>query len=174
MSLCIDSKNLAIRNLGYKNHPFNAYGDLKDGFYSYSHAVTHCDHPGSVMFIEDVQASKINDRSNKNNNPDLYLVSSTSRLVVEISKKLKKYFLIEKPNVILYKHNTYNYRRHKKMAVHRNRVIYQSEALFISPDATGYHYTGALGTVASSQGNVTANFGLMTIPNRRTTSNWWG
>ena len=31
------------------------------------------------------------------------------------------------------------------MAVHRNRVIYQSEALFISPDATGYHYTGASG-----------------------------
>ena len=27
-------------------------------------------------------------------------------------------------------------------SVHRNRVIYQSEALFISPDATGYHYTG--------------------------------
>lgn len=31
------------------------------------------------------------------------------------------------------------------MAVHRNRVIYQSEALFMSPDATGYHYTGAEG-----------------------------
>ena len=31
------------------------------------------------------------------------------------------------------------------MAVHRNRVIYQSEALFVSPDATGYHYTGAEG-----------------------------
>tara|TARA_Y100000361_G_scaffold154344_1_gene179795 strand:+ start:6562 stop:8109 length:1548 start_codon:yes stop_codon:yes gene_type:complete len=31
------------------------------------------------------------------------------------------------------------------MAVHRNRVIYQSEALFLSPDATGYHYTGAEG-----------------------------
>jgi hypothetical protein len=27
----------------------------------------------------------------------------------------------------------------------RNRVIYQSEAIFISPDATGYHYTGAAG-----------------------------
>lgn len=27
-------------------------------------------------------------------------------------------------------------------AIHRNRVIYQSEALFLSPDATGYHYTG--------------------------------
>ena len=31
------------------------------------------------------------------------------------------------------------------MAVHRNRVIYQSEALFISPDATGYHQTGHAG-----------------------------
>ena len=30
-------------------------------------------------------------------------------------------------------------------SVHRNRVIYQSEALFISPDATGYHYTGVGG-----------------------------
>lgn len=36
--------------------------------------------------------------------------------------------------------------------VHRNRVIYQSEALFVSPDATGYHYTGLSG------------FGLMTPP----------
>ena len=31
------------------------------------------------------------------------------------------------------------------MAIHRNRVIYQSEALFISPDATGFHYTGSGG-----------------------------
>ena len=29
------------------------------------------------------------------------------------------------------------------MTVHRNRVIYQSEALFISPDSTGAHFTGA-------------------------------
>jgi hypothetical protein len=38
------------------------------------------------------------------------------------------------------------------MAVHRNRVIYQSEALFISPDSTGYHFTGNGG------------YGLMTPP----------
>tara|TARA_B100000989_G_scaffold153083_3_gene114205 strand:- start:3406 stop:4968 length:1563 start_codon:yes stop_codon:yes gene_type:complete len=51
------------------------------------------------------------------------------------------------------------------MAVHRNRVIYQSEALFISPDATGYHFTGAEGTITTNQhGDVTANFGLMTPP----------
>ena len=31
------------------------------------------------------------------------------------------------------------------MAIHRNRVVYQSEALFISPNATGYHYTGSQG-----------------------------
>ena len=37
-------------------------------------------------------------------------------------------------------------------AIHRNRVIYQSEALFLSPDATGYHYTGKGG------------IGLMTPP----------
>jgi hypothetical protein len=30
-------------------------------------------------------------------------------------------------------------------SVHRNRIIYQSEALFVSPDATGYHYTGKNG-----------------------------
>jgi hypothetical protein len=37
-------------------------------------------------------------------------------------------------------------------AVHRNRVIYQSEALFVSPDSTGYHFTGKNG------------YGLMTPP----------
>ena len=40
-------------------------------------------------------------------------------------------------------------------AIHRNRVIYQSEALFISPDATGYHFTGLGG------------MGLMTPPKSR-------
>ena len=49
------------------------------------------------------------------------------------------------------------------MAVHRNRVIYQSEALFISPDATGYHFTGASGieTIANVGDGP---FGLMTPP----------
>lgn len=49
------------------------------------------------------------------------------------------------------------------MAVHRNRVIYQSEALFISPDATGYHFTGASGIQTIT--NVgDGPFGLMTPP----------
>jgi len=47
------------------------------------------------------------------------------------------------------------------MAVHRNRVIYQSEALFISPDATGYHFTGAKTSVPEVGDGP---FGLMTPP----------
>ena len=51
------------------------------------------------------------------------------------------------------------------MAVHRNRVIYQSEALFISPDATGYHYTGANGETELANGSkLNGSFGLMTPP----------
>jgi hypothetical protein len=58
------------------------------------------------------------------------------------------------------------------MAVHRNRVIYQSEALFISPDATGAHQTGASIPNATTPGDwahVSADvgpgpFGLFTAP----------
>ena len=58
------------------------------------------------------------------------------------------------------------------MTVHRNRVIYQSEALFISPDSTGAHFTGAAIKDAANPGdyaNLAANvgpgpFGLFTPP----------
>ena len=60
------------------------------------------------------------------------------------------------------------------MAVHRNRVIYQSEALFISPDATGAHQTGAKITDLSAADQVDwahvrdnvgpGPFGLFTAP----------
>lgn len=57
------------------------------------------------------------------------------------------------------------------MAVHRNRVIYQSEALFISPDSTGYHFTGSAipnAEVPSDYDSIAdfgpGPFGLMTPP----------
>ena len=58
------------------------------------------------------------------------------------------------------------------MTVHRNRVIYQSEALFISPDSTGAHFTGAAIADAANPAdyaNLAANvgpgpFGLFTPP----------
>lgn len=58
------------------------------------------------------------------------------------------------------------------MAIHRNRVIYQSEALFISPDSTGAHFTGcAISNTdnAAAYDKISANigdgpFGLFTPP----------
>lgn len=52
------------------------------------------------------------------------------------------------------------------MAVHRNRVIYQSEALFISPDSTGYHFTGAKADTPIP-GVGSGPFGLATPPKDR-------
>lgn len=41
----------------------------------------------------------------------------------------------------------------------RNRVIYQSEALFVSPNATGFHFTGAGGAGSGDASNVTGAAG---------------
>ena len=58
-------------------------------------------------------------------------------------------------------------------AVHRNRVIYQSEALFISPDATGYHYTGQDGIgLATPPTNATA--GVTAVAPSRLAAGWDG
>lgn len=73
MSLCTDAKNLGICNLSYEGHPFNEYGDLKNGSYSYGSTVRQFKKNGPIMFIEDTSASKIPDRFTKNVNPDLYL-----------------------------------------------------------------------------------------------------
>jgi hypothetical protein len=73
MSACTDTYNLAIKNLGYDNHPLNELGDLKTGHYSYSETVINSERKDPLMFIEDVSASKISDRLRKTTNPDLYL-----------------------------------------------------------------------------------------------------
>jgi len=49
-------------------------------------------------------------------------------------------------------------------SVHRNRVIYQSEALFVSPDATGYHYTGIGGYGLSTPPMSNVDPGQGTFP----------
>ncbi len=73
LSMCTDAKNLGICNLGYDHHPFNEYGDLKSGSYNYANAVNYGPHRKSILYIEDVRASKITDRYNKSINPQLYL-----------------------------------------------------------------------------------------------------
>lgn len=73
MSLCTDAYNLSIKNIGYDSHPFNEFGDLKTGYYSYSDQVNHSKKCGPLMFIEDTASSKINDKLTKKINPGLYL-----------------------------------------------------------------------------------------------------
>jgi len=47
------------------------------------------------------------------------------------------------------------------VAIHRNRVIYQSEALFVSPNATGYHYTGYSGVGMHTPANTESDEGTL-------------
>lgn len=73
MSLCTDSYNLSVRNIGYDSHPFNEFGDLKTGYYSYNEQVDASKNCKPLMFIEDTRSSKINDKLTKKINPGLYL-----------------------------------------------------------------------------------------------------
>lgn len=73
MSLCTDAYNLAVKNIGYNSHPFNEYGDLKTGYYSYSEEVRNSEVCQPLMFIEDTRSSKINDKLTRKINPGLYL-----------------------------------------------------------------------------------------------------
>ena len=57
-------------------------------------------------------------------------------------------------------------------AVHRNRVIYQSEALFISPDATGYHYTGDEGVGLATPALDLTNNAARSVGTNRLAHGW--
>lgn len=71
ISMCTDAFNLSICKVGYDHHPLNEYGDTKEYYYSYDKTVK--DHKDSLMYIEDVKASKISDRVSRVNNPNLFL-----------------------------------------------------------------------------------------------------
>ena len=73
MSVCADAFNRCIVNIGYDDHPLNEYGDMKTGYFSYANTVKNCSKTGTLMFIDDVKASKISDRLSKTTNPNLYL-----------------------------------------------------------------------------------------------------
>jgi hypothetical protein len=73
ISACTDTYNLAIKNIGYNDHPLNEYNDLKTGRYSYRDTIINSEKHDPLMFMEDVKASKISDRLGKTINPDLYL-----------------------------------------------------------------------------------------------------
>ena len=73
MSLCADAYNLGICNIGYDDYPLNEFGDKKNDSFSYSETVQNSTKIPKVMFIENVNSSKISDRVTNKNNPGLHL-----------------------------------------------------------------------------------------------------
>ena len=73
MSLCADAYNLGVCNIGYEDYPLNEFGDTKDGYFSYQDTVSQCSIEPNLMFIENVNSSKINDRITSKTNPNLHL-----------------------------------------------------------------------------------------------------
>jgi len=73
MSLCADAYNLGICNIGYDDYPLNEFGDKKNDYFSYSETVQNSTKIPKVMFIENVNSSKISDRVTNKNNPGLHL-----------------------------------------------------------------------------------------------------
>jgi hypothetical protein len=73
MSLCVDSYNSSIMNIGYDNYPINERGDTKKHYYSYIETLSECKETSCLMYVENVKASKISERITKTNNPNLFL-----------------------------------------------------------------------------------------------------
>jgi hypothetical protein len=73
MAVCADSFNGGVINIGYEDYPLDEYGDLKTGYFSYTDTVRESTIIPKLMFIDDVNSSKISDRLSKTTNPDLYL-----------------------------------------------------------------------------------------------------
>jgi hypothetical protein len=73
MALCADSFNAGVVNIGYNDYPLDEYGDLKTGYFSYTETARNSAIIPRLMFVDDVNSSKISDRLTKTTNPDLYL-----------------------------------------------------------------------------------------------------
>tara|TARA_Y100000361_G_scaffold154344_1_gene179793 strand:+ start:4100 stop:5005 length:906 start_codon:yes stop_codon:yes gene_type:complete len=73
LSVCADTVNLGLANIGYDDYPLNEYGDLKSGSFSYCETASNCRKVPGLMFIDNVYSSKISDRLSKTTNPNLFL-----------------------------------------------------------------------------------------------------
>ena len=76
ISLFTDAKNISFPDIGFTGYPLNEKGDLKAEFTGdgYSYAEQCKNYQGENMFyIENVYASKINDRVNSQINPGTFL-----------------------------------------------------------------------------------------------------
>jgi hypothetical protein len=75
-SIVKDLNNTAISNVGFDEHPLNEFGDLKYGYYSYkdlSDRYYNLYNSQSILHLENVRVSKLNDKVAKKSHPGLYI-----------------------------------------------------------------------------------------------------
>lgn len=75
-SILKDLNNTVISNVGFNEHPLNEFGDLKYGIYDYTDLADryyNINNSQSVFHLDEIQVSKINDRSLKKSHPGLFI-----------------------------------------------------------------------------------------------------
>lgn len=72
LSLFADSKQSVFPTIPFEAHPATEYGDLKSGFYSYE-ALKSQYQNNQLFFVNDVDTSKLSDKSAKSLTNDLYV-----------------------------------------------------------------------------------------------------
>jgi len=72
LSIFADSKQSVFPTIPFEAHPITEYGDLKSGFYSYE-ALKSQYQNNQLFFVNDVDTSKLSDKSSKSLTNDLYV-----------------------------------------------------------------------------------------------------
>jgi hypothetical protein len=72
LSVFADSKQSVFPTIPFEAHPITEYGDLKSGFYSYE-ALKSQYQNNQLFFVNDVDTSKLSDKSAKSLTNDLYV-----------------------------------------------------------------------------------------------------
>jgi hypothetical protein len=72
LSIFADSKQSVFPTIPFAAHPITEYGDLKSGSYSYE-ALKNQYKSSQLFFVNDVDTSKLSDKSAKSLTNDLYV-----------------------------------------------------------------------------------------------------
>jgi hypothetical protein len=73
LSIFADSQNEVIVNIPFSGHPQTEFGDIKNGYYSYEELKSQYRDSRQIFFLEDVVASKLNDKAAKTVTNDLHV-----------------------------------------------------------------------------------------------------
>lgn len=73
LSIFADSKQEVFASIPFSGHPITEYGDLKNASYSYESLKSQYQSKSQLFFINDVDTSKLSDKSAKSLTNDLYV-----------------------------------------------------------------------------------------------------